>query len=170
MEQIVVSSVVKPLVGPSSILLAMMSSSLNGQNFAFNGYIPIDKDERRKALKTLENRSQKVIVNKSNKNDIIRIFGQPQATSQNEEDTWIYFERILTKGKYHKLGRHIVKENNVLVLEFNKFGIIKNKKLYTKEDINKIAFLEKKTENKLTQKSFVESFLQSVKQKMYKNR
>ena len=109
----------------------------------------------------LENRSQKVIVNKSNKNDIIRIFGQPQATSQNEEDTWIYFERILTKGKYHKLGRHVVKENNVLVLEFNKFGIIKNKKLYTKEDINKIAFLEKKTENKLSQKSFVESFLQS---------
>ena len=118
----------------------------------------------------LENRSQKVIVNKSNKNDIIRIFGQPQATSQNEEDTWIYFERILTKGKYHKLGRHIVKENNVLVLEFNKFGIIKNKKLYTKEDINKIAFLEKKTENKLSQKSFVESFLQSIRQKMYKNR
>ena len=109
----------------------------------------------------LENRSQKVIVNKSNKNDII---------SQSEEDTWIYFERILTKGKYHKLGRHIVKENNVLVLEFNKFGIIKNKKLYTKEDINKIAFLEKKTENKLSRKSFVESFLQSVRQKMYKNR
>ncbi len=118
----------------------------------------------------LENRSQKVIVNKSNKNDIIRIFGQPQATSQNEEDTWIYFERILTKGKYHKLGRHVVKENNVLVLEFDKFGIIKNKKLYTKDDINKIAFLEKKTENKLSQKSFVESFLQSVRQKMYKNR
>jgi len=118
----------------------------------------------------LENRSQKVIVNKSNKNDIIRIFGQPQATSQNEEDTWIYFERILTKGKYHKLGRHVVKENNVLVLEFNKFGIIKNKRLYTKEDINKIAFLEKKTENKLSQKSFVESFLQSIRQKMYKNR
>ena len=83
---------------------------------------------------------QKVIVNKSNKNDIIRIFGQPHATSQNEEDTWIYFERILTKGKYHKLGRHVVKENNVLVLEFDKFGIIKNKKLYTKDDINKIAF------------------------------
>ena len=118
----------------------------------------------------LENRSQKVIVNKSNKNDIIRIFGQPQATSQNEEDTWIYFERILTKGKYHNLGRHVVKENNVLVLEFNKFGIIKNKKLYTKEDINKIAFLEKKTENKLSQKSFVQSFLQSIRQKMYKNR
>jgi 16S rRNA (cytidine1402-2'-O)-methyltransferase len=50
---------VKPLVGPSSILLAMMSSGLNGQNFAFNGYLPIDKNERKKAIKKLENRSQK---------------------------------------------------------------------------------------------------------------
>ena len=39
---------IKPLVGPSSILLAMMSSGLNGQNFAFNGYLPIDKNERKK--------------------------------------------------------------------------------------------------------------------------
>lgn len=50
---------VKPLVGPSSILLAMMGSGLNGQNFAFNGYLPIDKIERKKAIKNLENRSQK---------------------------------------------------------------------------------------------------------------
>ena len=45
---------VVPLVGPSSIILAMMASGLNGQNFAFNGYLPIDKSERRKALKRLE--------------------------------------------------------------------------------------------------------------------
>ncbi|WP_438972918.1 SAM-dependent methyltransferase [Polaribacter sp.] len=45
---------VVPLVGPSSILMAMMSSGMNGQNFAFNGYLPIDKGERKKALKNLE--------------------------------------------------------------------------------------------------------------------
>lgn len=45
---------VQPLVGPSSILMAMMSSGLNGQNFAFNGYLPIDKHERRKKIKELE--------------------------------------------------------------------------------------------------------------------
>ena len=39
---------VVPLVGPSSILLAMMSSGMNGQNFAFNGYLPIDKQEKKK--------------------------------------------------------------------------------------------------------------------------
>ncbi|GJH40673.1 S-adenosylmethionine-dependent methyltransferase [Capnocytophaga sp. HP1101] len=47
-----------PLVGPSSLLLAMMASGLNGQNFAFNGYLPIDKQERKKALKTLERRAR----------------------------------------------------------------------------------------------------------------
>ena len=46
-----------PLVGPSSILLAVMSSGMNGQNFAFNGYLPIDKTERKAKLKQLEKRS-----------------------------------------------------------------------------------------------------------------
>jgi len=47
-----------PLVGPSSIILAMMSSGLNGQNFAFNGYLPIDSLERKKAIKDLEKLSK----------------------------------------------------------------------------------------------------------------
>jgi len=47
-----------PLVGPSSILMAMMASGFNGQNFAFNGYLPIDKRERRKEIKRLERLSE----------------------------------------------------------------------------------------------------------------
>ena len=50
---------VKPLVGPSAILMAMMSSGMNGQNFAFNGYIPINKNNRKKSIKDLESKSQK---------------------------------------------------------------------------------------------------------------
>lgn len=45
---------VVPLVGPSSILLAIMASGMNGQNFAFNGYLPIDKSERKRVIKELE--------------------------------------------------------------------------------------------------------------------
>jgi 16S rRNA (cytidine1402-2'-O)-methyltransferase len=45
---------VVPLVGPSSILMAMMASGMNGQNFAFNGYLPIDKGDRKRAIKDLE--------------------------------------------------------------------------------------------------------------------
>lgn len=47
-----------PLVGPSSILLGLMASGLNGQSFSFTGYLPIDKSERKKSLKKLENRSR----------------------------------------------------------------------------------------------------------------
>ena len=49
---------VKPLVGPSSLLLAVMASGLNGQSFAFNGYLPIDAEQRIKRLKELEKRSR----------------------------------------------------------------------------------------------------------------
>lgn len=47
-----------PLVGPSSILLALMASGMNGQNFAFNGYLPIDSSDRKKYIKNLERRSK----------------------------------------------------------------------------------------------------------------
>ena len=49
---------VVPLVGPSSILLAIMASGMNGQSFTFNGYLPIDKTEKKTALKNLEKISQ----------------------------------------------------------------------------------------------------------------
>ena len=49
---------VVPLVGPSSILMAMMGSGMNGQSFAFNGYLPIDKSDRKRAIKDLEKLSR----------------------------------------------------------------------------------------------------------------
>ena len=118
----------------------------------------------------LENRAKKLTINKSNKNDVIRIIGQPHIKSELENNSWIYLERTLSKGKYHELGRHKLTENNVLVLDFNKFGILKGKEFLDKEDINKIKFSKKETENDLSKKSFEQTFLQSIKQKMYGNR
>ena len=118
----------------------------------------------------LENRSNKLIINKSNKNDVIRIIGQPHSKSINDDNIWIYLERTLGKGKYHKLGKNVLKKNNTLVLKFDKFGILKSKKIFNKNNTNKITFSKKETKNELTKKSFVESFLMSLKQKMYGNR
>ena len=73
-------------------------------------------------------------------------------------------------GDIYKLGKHKLKENNVLILNFDKYGVLVSKKFLTKEQINKIKFTGKKTENDLTRESFVQSFLQSIKQKMYSNR
>ena len=115
----------------------------------------------------LENRSKSLIVKKTNKNDIISKLGQPHSKSFNDEDTWIYLERTLSKGKYHKLGQHVLKTNNVLVLYFDKYGILNDKRIYTKDDINEVNFSKSTTENQLSKKSFVESFLSSLREKMY---
>ena len=121
----------------------------------------------------LENRSKQLTVNVSNNNDVIKTIGKPHIKEEELDSTsvtWIYFERTLTKGQYHKLGQHVLKENNVLVLSFNKYGVLTNKNFITKEAINKIKFSKKNTENRLSQKSFVQKFLQSIKQKMYGNK
>ena len=118
----------------------------------------------------LENRAKKLIINKSNKNDVIKIVGNPQIKDEMDDNNWIYLERVLSKGKYHELGRHNLKKNNVLMLKFDKYGILKDKEFYKKEDINKIKFSENETKNDRTKKSFVQNFLQSIKQKMYSNR
>ena len=75
----------------------------------------------------------------------------------------------MTKGEFHKLGQNVVKVNNVLVLSFDKYGILNKKDFYNKDDIKKISFSEKVTENNLSKRSFIESFLSSIKTKMYSN-
>ena len=118
----------------------------------------------------LENRAKKLSINKSNSNDVLDILGQPHSKSISSDNEWIYIERILTKGEFHKLGQNVLKENNVLLLTFDKYGILKKKDLFDKEDKKKIKFSKSSTENSLAGKSFVEKFLESVKSKMYGNR
>ena len=118
----------------------------------------------------LENRANKLKISKSNKNDVIRNLGQPHSKSFNEEDKWIYIERVLTKGEYHKLGKHVLKSNNVLVLDFDKYGILKDKKFLNKDDKNKIVFSKNETVNQKSEAGFVKKFLNSVRTKMYRQK
>lgn len=116
----------------------------------------------------LENRASKLIIDSSNSNDVINILGYPHSKSISSDNEWLYFERILSKGEFHKLGQNVLKTNNILVLKFDKFGVLKNKALIGKDSKNKIIFSEKETVNNVNQRSFVEKFIQSLKTKMYK--
>jgi len=118
----------------------------------------------------LENRSNQLTVKKNNKNDVLKLIGSPHSRSFNNEDEWIYIERVLTKGSFHKLGQNIIKSNNVLVLSFNKYGILNSKNFLNQGDLNQLSFSKSITDNDLSKKSFVESFLSSIKSKMYSNR
>ena len=68
------------------------------------------------------------------------------------------------------MGKHELKANNVLVLVFDKYGILTEKEFYNKDDIEKIAFSSNETKNELSKKSFVATFLSSLKEKMYGDR
>ena len=65
----------------------------------------------------LENRSNKLVIGNTNKNDVVAIMGQPQIKDETNQNTWIYVERIISKGKFHKLGQHVLTSNNVLILD-----------------------------------------------------
>ena len=109
-------------------------------------------------------------IGKTNKNDVIKLIGNPHTVSLHDHNTWIYFERTITRGKLIKLGQNVLKENNVLELKFDKYGILENKKILTKDDMNTVKYSEKETENNISQQSFIGKFLSSVKQKMYGKR
>lgn len=118
----------------------------------------------------LENRSSQLQIKKHNKNDVVKLLGSPHTKSLKNNDKWIYIERVFTKGEFHKLGQNILKTNNVLVLSFDKYGILNDKNFLNKNDINEHKFSKSSTENDLAKTSFVESFLNSIKTKMYSNR
>ena len=118
----------------------------------------------------LKNRSNTLKIDTSNKNDVIKTIGYPHSVSISNDDEWIYIERVLTKGEYLKLGQNILKTNNILILNFDKYGVLKKKTFLDKNSKEKLVFSEDITENELSQKSFVQKFLQSLRTKMYGNK
>ena len=114
----------------------------------------------------LKKREKLIIVNETNKNDAVKILGQPATQGMTNDNLWIYIERTRTRGKMLKLGRNYLQKNNVLILEFNKYGILEKKQFFDKEDMNKINFAKEITENDLKKQNFIYSFLSSVRQKM----
>ena len=130
--------------------------------------------QRDRVLKThgifyLENRANLLEIQNTNTNDVIKILWQPHSKSMKEENTWIYIERTRTRGKMLKLGRNVLLNNNVLVLKFNDYGILDEKIFYDKSKMNEYKFAEAKTENAVKKGSFLQSFLTSLRNKMYSN-
>ena len=131
--------------------------------------------QRQEVIKThgvayLDKREKLIVVNKSNKNDAIEVLGHPATKGMTDDNLWIYIERAKTRGKLLKLGRSYLKKNNVLILEFDKYGVLSKKQLYDKENVKKINFAKAITENDVKKENFIYSFLSSIRQKMEQKR
>ena len=113
----------------------------------------------------LEKKQEALLINKSNKNDIIKLLGPPSTQSIMENNLWIYIENRKTKSSLFKLGKEITISSNVLVIEIDKKGILKNKKFYNIDDQNELLFSDDKTIMS-DKDGFVYGVISSLKQKI----
>ena len=116
----------------------------------------------------LDKKHKNLIINETNRNDVKKIIGHPSTVSTFDNSIWIYIERTRTKGKLLNFGQNITNKNNVLALEFNEHGILKQKDFYNLDQRNKINFTKITTGTIIREKNFVYSFLSSLRQKINK--
>ena len=114
----------------------------------------------------LEKKQSNLIINESNKNDIIKILGNPSTKSKFDNDIWIYIERKQTQSKIKNLGKMKIFKNDVLVLEIDNYGILKKKEFYNKEDMENIKIVEATTKAGFKKNSFIYNFMSSMRQKV----
>jgi outer membrane protein assembly factor BamE (lipoprotein component of BamABCDE complex) len=114
----------------------------------------------------LEKKQKSLIINKTNKNDIKKILGNPSTTSKFDNDVWIYIERKQTQSELKNLGKMKIYKNDVLVLEIDNYGILKKKEFYNKNDMQKIKIVKATTEAGFKRNSFIYDFMSSMRQKI----
>ena len=114
----------------------------------------------------LEKKQTSLIINKTNKNDILEILGNPSTKSKFDNDVWIYIERKQTQSKLINLGKMKIYKNDVLVIELDDYGILKKKEFYNKENMKKLKIVKATTESGFKKDSFVYNFMSSMRQKI----
>jgi len=114
----------------------------------------------------LEKKQSSLIVNKTNKNDIMKILGNPSTKSKFDNDIWIYIERKQTQSKLTNLGKMKIYKNDILVLEIDKFGILKKKEFYNKDDMKNLKIVKATTDSGFKRNNFIYNFMSSMRQKI----
>ena len=115
---------------------------------------------------SLDNKLEKIVINKSNKNDTIEIIGHPSTISKFNSNKWFYIERKQTNQSLFKLGIKKISKNNILVIEFNNKGLVKNKKLVNLNDMNDLKYVKKITIKEFEQDNTIYNIFSSLREKV----
>ena len=115
---------------------------------------------------SLKNNENFILVNKSNKNDVIKVLGEPSTKSNFDNNVWFYIEQKKQNKSIIKLGKQYIEENNVLTIYFDNKGIVSNKKFLNKNDLKQIEFAKKETKPIYNNNSFMYEFLTSFRDKI----
>ena len=125
----------------------------------------LNKVSNTHGFRFIETKYEKIIVNKTNKNDIRKILGSPSSISK-FDNSWLYIERKKTNQSLFKLGKKKIEKNNVIKLSFNKMGIVNEKKIFKVENMNDIKIEKSKTKKKFDQDNFVYNILSTLREKI----
>ena len=126
----------------------------------------LNKVKNNHGVLSLESKINKVVINKSNKNDIISIFGPPSTKSTFDNNLWIYIERKKTNRSIFSLGRKKTIKNNVAILEIDNRGVLKEKSIYDLNNMNKYKFSKNTTQSAYEKNSYIYSVLTSLREKI----
>tara|TARA_B100001175_G_scaffold66936_1_gene54929 strand:+ start:460 stop:921 length:462 start_codon:yes stop_codon:yes gene_type:complete len=126
----------------------------------------VNKVKNNHGVLSLENKINKIYVNKSNANDIISIFGPPSTKSEFDDNVWIYIERKKSNRSIFKLGNQKIIKNNVAVLELDNRGVLNSKKIYDLNNMNKYKFSKSSTEKNYEKNSYIYGVLTSLREKI----
>ena len=116
--------------------------------------------------KSLESKFNKIEVNKSNKNDLIKIIGQPSTKSDFNINKWYYVERLRTNQSLFKFGKQKIEKNNVLIVELNNSGILISKRILNLKDINDLKFLKNTTKKDFKNDDLIYGIFSSLREKI----
>ena len=115
---------------------------------------------------SLDNKLEKIVINKSNKKAIIEVIGHPSSISKFNSNKWFYIERKQTNQSLFKLGIKKISKNNILVIEFNNKGLVKNKKLVNLNDMNDLKYVKKITTKEFEQDNTIYNIFSSLREKV----
>ena len=96
----------------------------------------------------------------------MKILGNPSTKSKFDNDVWIYIERRQTQSQLSNLGKMKIYKNDVLVLEIDKYGILKKKEFYNKDDMKDLKIVKATTETGFKRDTFLYNFMSSMRQKI----
>jgi len=114
---------------------------------------------------SLNEKFKKITINKTNKNDIIKIIGPPSSISNFNKNKWFYFERTKRNQSIIKLGIKKINKNNILIVEFNNRGLLEDKKILNLNDMNDLKYVENITEKDFEQNNFLFNIFSSLREK-----
>ncbi len=117
-------------------------------------------------IKLLEAKYDKIEVNKSNKNDLIKIIGPPSSISEFNKNKWFYIERLKTNQSLIKLGNQKIKKNNILIVELDSKGILKKKELLNLDNMNNIKYSKFITSKEFKDDKFLSGVFNSLREKI----